>query len=71
MTRISSQSAGNVRLKAAAAYADSGDLRDVTKEIWEGSDSGRLDLVNKVWIEPLSILGTYLKLKKKTNLLGN
>lgn len=35
-------------MKTAAAYAESGEMRDVTSELWKAADSGRQEIINKV-----------------------
>ncbi|KAL1967656.1 hypothetical protein VTN77DRAFT_2913 [Rasamsonia byssochlamydoides] len=37
VTRVSSQPSGGLRFKAAAAFAESGEIRDTVKELWSGS----------------------------------
>ncbi|KAK2761178.1 Exocyst complex component 4 [Arachnomyces sp. PD_36] len=47
VTRMSPNAAGGIRLKAAASYAESGEIRDVTNELWKATDSDRQGLINK------------------------
>ncbi|PGH03348.1 hypothetical protein AJ80_08708 [Polytolypa hystricis UAMH7299] len=47
VTRMSPQAASGVRLKAAAAFAESGEIRDVVKELWESPGGKRHDFINK------------------------
>lgn len=39
VTKVSARShGGEVRLKAAASFADSGDIRDAVEELWKGAE---------------------------------
>lgn len=38
VTKVSARKGGEVRLKAAASFSDSGDIRDVVEELWKGDD---------------------------------
>jgi hypothetical protein len=45
---MSSQNGGGIRLKAAAAYAEPGELRNILTELWECTGLSRQELINKV-----------------------
>ncbi|KAK2800656.1 hypothetical protein FQN50_008040 [Emmonsiellopsis sp. PD_5] len=45
--RMSPQQVGGVQLKAAAAYAESGEVRETAKELWERPDNKRHELITK------------------------
>ncbi|KAK2738590.1 hypothetical protein FQN55_000467 [Onygenales sp. PD_40] len=45
--RMSPQQVGGVQLKAAAAYAESGEIRETAKELWEHPDNKRHELITK------------------------
>ncbi|KKZ63717.1 xaa-Pro aminopeptidase [[Emmonsia] crescens] len=47
VTRVSPQRNGGLQLKAAAAYAESGEIRETAKELWECSDGQRQELIAK------------------------
>ncbi|PGG98422.1 exocyst complex component 4 [Blastomyces parvus] len=47
VSRVSSQPTGGVQSKAAAAYAESGEIRDAAKELWECGDGKRQELIAK------------------------
>lgn len=46
--RMSSQPPGGIRLKAAAALAESGEIRDTAQQLWDGSVGSRQELIDKV-----------------------
>lgn len=48
MSRISPQHQDGAHLKAAAAYVESQDFRDLATRLWEGSESDRQELANQV-----------------------
>jgi Xaa-Pro aminopeptidase len=45
--RMSSQPPGGIRLKAAAALAESGEIRDTAQQLWDGSVGNRQELIDK------------------------
>ncbi|PGH18258.1 hypothetical protein AJ79_00597 [Helicocarpus griseus UAMH5409] len=47
VTRMSPQHNGGVQLKAAAAYVESGDIRETATELWNCSDDKRQELITK------------------------
>ncbi|OJD15204.1 hypothetical protein AJ78_04535 [Emergomyces pasteurianus Ep9510] len=47
VTRVSPQHTGGLQLKAAAAYAESGEIRETAKKLWECPDSQRQELIAK------------------------
>lgn len=47
---MSPNTAGGIRLKTAAVYAEPGEMRDVTDELWKTTDGDRRELINKVII---------------------
>ncbi|PWY75183.1 hypothetical protein BO70DRAFT_296262 [Aspergillus heteromorphus CBS 117.55] len=47
VTKISPQDKGEVRLKAAARYAESGDIHDIIAELWNGVDGSRRELIDR------------------------
>ena len=48
MTKISPQNNGEVRLKAAARFAESGDIHDIITDLWIGATGSKWELVDKV-----------------------
>jgi hypothetical protein len=57
VTRVASQNFGGLRLKAAAAYAESGEIHDTVKELWTASGAKKKKaLIDKVsFLEYFSI----------------
>ncbi|KAL1860147.1 exocyst subunit [Paecilomyces lecythidis] len=47
VSKISPQAPGGVRLKAAAAFAESGDIRDTVFELWQNPGDKKKELVDK------------------------
>ncbi|OAX80380.1 hypothetical protein ACJ72_05292 [Emergomyces africanus] len=47
VTRVSPQPTGALQLKAAAAYAESGETREIAKKLWECFDGQRQELIAK------------------------
>jgi hypothetical protein len=47
VSRVSTQASGGVRLKAAAAFADSGAIHDTVQELWTGTGDKK-ELIDKV-----------------------
>lgn len=58
MTRMSSQHPGGIGLKTSAAFADSGDLRDIGKKLW-GNPHERQENITKVYF-PILFLAQLL-----------
>lgn len=49
VTKVSARNhGGEVRLKAAASFADSGDIHDVVKELWKGAGAKKQTLIDTV-----------------------
>jgi exocyst complex component 4 len=48
MIRVSSQPPGGVRLKAAAALAEAGEIHDTVQQLWDGSVGNRQVLIDEV-----------------------
>jgi hypothetical protein len=48
VTRMSPGTAGGIRLKSAAAYAESGEIRDITNGLWKSAAGAREELIQKV-----------------------
>lgn len=49
VTRVSARNhGGGVRLKAAAAFVESGDIRDTVEELWKGSGDKKQTLIDTV-----------------------
>lgn len=51
MTRISPNHPGGVALKTSAAFAESQDIREVGRKLWECSASEKQSLINRVGIQ--------------------
>ncbi|KAL2868218.1 exocyst subunit SEC8 [Aspergillus lucknowensis] len=45
--KIAPRGHGGVRLKAAAAFAESGPIHDIVAELWRGSDTPKWDLIDR------------------------
>lgn len=50
MTRISPNHPGGVALKTSAAFAESKEIREVGRKLWESSEVEKQALINKVCI---------------------
>jgi hypothetical protein len=49
VTKVSARNhGGEVRLKAAASFAESGDIRDVVEELWKGAGAKKQTLLDTV-----------------------
>lgn len=49
-----------MRLKAAASFAESGDIHDVVDELWKGAGEKKQTLIDTVsFILPIILCGTY------------
>ena len=49
VTKVSARNhGGEVRLKAAAAFAESGDIHDIIDELWKGAGSKKQALIDTV-----------------------
>lgn len=48
VTKTSPRDNGEVRLKAAARHAESGDVHDIITELWNGVTENKRELVDKV-----------------------
>jgi hypothetical protein len=49
VTKVSARNhGGEVRLKAAASFADSGDIHDVVEELWKGAGAKKQTLIDTV-----------------------
>lgn len=48
MTKVSHQHTGEAHFKAAAAYAECGDIHDIVNEVWSGSEERRDEFLDKV-----------------------
>lgn len=49
VTKVSARNhGGEVRLKAAASFAESGDIRDVVEELWKGPGAKKQTLIDTV-----------------------
>lgn len=48
VTKVSARDNNTVRLRAAAQYAESGDIRDVVNELWTNDTSNKQKLIDKV-----------------------
>jgi hypothetical protein len=49
VTKVSARNhGGEVRLKAAASFAESGDIRDVVEELWQGAGAKKQTLIDTV-----------------------
>lgn len=49
VTKVSARNhGGEVRLKAAASFADSGDVHDVVDELWKGAADKKKTLIDTV-----------------------
>lgn len=49
VTKVSARNhGGEVRLKAAASFAESGDIRDVVEELWTGAGAKKQTLIDTV-----------------------
>ena len=49
VTRVSARNhGGGVRLKAAAAFTETGDIRDTVEELWKGSGDKKQTLIDTV-----------------------
>lgn len=49
VTKVSARNhGGEVRLKAAASFADSGDVHETVKELWEGAGDKKKKLIDTV-----------------------
>jgi hypothetical protein len=48
VTKISSQPPSTVRLKAAAAFTESGETSDTVRQLWQCTDDNRQELIDKV-----------------------
>lgn len=49
VTKKSPRDKGEPRLKAAAGFAEAGDVHDVVAELWRNETSDKWTLVDKVW----------------------
>ncbi|GFF64460.1 probable exocyst complex component sec8 [Aspergillus lentulus] len=47
VTKVSPRNHGQVRLKAAAEFAESGDIHDTVQELWEGPADAKKELIDK------------------------
>ncbi|KAI1925462.1 exocyst subunit [Ophidiomyces ophidiicola] len=47
VSRVSSQPPGGIRLKTAASFAESGETRDTTLQLWESSGISTQELINQ------------------------
>ena len=51
VTKVSARvQGGAVRLKAAASFADTGDIRDIVEELWKGPGGKKQTLIDTVSI---------------------
>jgi Xaa-Pro aminopeptidase len=49
-----------VRLKAAASFAESGDIHDVVDELWKGAGAKKQTLIDTVsFLLPIILCGKY------------
>lgn len=48
VTKVSPREQGGVRLKAAAAFAESGPIHDTVSELWKGAGGNKRELLDKV-----------------------
>jgi hypothetical protein len=48
VSKISPQAPGGVRLKAAAGFAEAGEIRDTVLELWQNPGDKKKELVDKV-----------------------
>lgn len=48
MTKVSQKHKGEARLKAAAAFAESGDVRDAVSGLWSGPEDREQEFLDKV-----------------------
>lgn len=48
MTKISQKNKGQVRFKAAAEYAESGDIHDTISKLWNGPEDQKPESLDKV-----------------------
>lgn len=50
VTKVSARNhGGEVRLKAAASFAETGDIHDVVDELWRGPGAKKQTLIETVW----------------------
>ena len=51
VTKVSANHGGEVRLKAAAAFAESGDIHDVVDELWQDPGAKKKTLIDTVSVK--------------------
>lgn len=51
MTKVSQKHNGEARFKAAAAYAESGDIHDAVTGLWKGQENQKQEFIDKVSVE--------------------
>ncbi len=66
VTRMSSQNTGSIRLKAAGAYAEPGELRDILTELWKCSGPNRQELINKVFRSLATFQTIFANIRRKS-----
>jgi hypothetical protein len=59
VTKVSARNhGGEVRLKAAASFAEAGDIHDIVDELWKGAGAKKQALIDTVSSISLIVIGT-------------